>query len=143
MAEKDKLQDAFLDKFVGKWRIARQFKSRTSENAATIEWILDHQFLRIQMIDVNEPPEYEAHVYLGFDASKSKYVCHWIDVFGGQYSCRGYGEREENSIRIAFEDDLVNTFTFNEGTGTWTSKIDQTNDKGEWVNFCVDTYSKA
>ena len=31
------------------------------------EWVLNHQFLSIRMEDVNSPPEYAAHVYIGYD----------------------------------------------------------------------------
>ena len=139
----DKLQDELLDKFVGSWHIVREFKNRKVDNRATVSWVLDHQFLRIDMIDVNEPPQYEAHVYIGFDATKSLYVCHWIDVFGGEYSSRGFGERESDSIRISFDDDLINTFAYHPDNDSWTSKIDQRDKTGNFVPFCFDTYMRV
>ena len=29
---------------------------------------------------------YEAQVFIGWDEKRSRYVAHWIDVFGGPYS---------------------------------------------------------
>jgi hypothetical protein len=36
---------------------------------ADAEWVLGHQFLRLRMTDLNDPPQYAAHVYIGYDPS--------------------------------------------------------------------------
>ena len=141
------LEDDLLDKLAGSWRIVREFKNRKVENNATVEWVLNHQFLRIHMVDVNTPPKYEAMVFIGFNPSQNRYVGHWIDVFGGEFSeTLGFGVRNGNSIEFTFQYPdalLTNVFSFDPASGRWTSKIDQQDQTGAFVPFCVDTYSRA
>ena len=140
------VQDDLLDKLVGTWHIVREFKSRKAENSAMVEWVLNHQFLRIHMKDVMEPPKYEGHIYIGFNAAENRYVAHWIDVFGGQFSeTLGLGTREGNSISFRFQYPdglLTNVFTYRPDSNSWISRIDQQDEAGEMRPFCVDTYSR-
>ncbi len=124
-----------------------QFVSRTVYNDARVEWVLNHQFVRITMVDIESPPKYEAHVYIGFNHEKKKYVCHWLDVFGGQFSeTIGVGTRDENSIEFIFaskEAVLRNRFSFDEAGGEWSSVIEQRGPlEDQWHTFCADVYKK-
>jgi len=144
--ENEALADPLLDKFVGQWRIVREFKSRTAENIASVEWVLNHQFLRIHMRDVSEPPGYEATVFVGFNSTTKQYVAHWIDSFGGEYSAVATGEREGDAITFTFiypEGPVINKFTYDSAADRWTSKIDQQDKSGSLVPFCFDTYTRV
>src|SRR5438105_4233597 len=97
------VHDDLLDKLIGNWRIVREFENRRAENTAVVEWVLNHQFVRIHMKDVNEPPRYEGHIYIGFNLVEDRYVAHWIDVFGGQFSeTLGLGRRDGDVIAFEF-----------------------------------------
>lgn len=136
-------QDALLDNLVDDWKVTRKFKTRTAENTAKVEWVLNHQFLLIQMKDVNSPPQYEANVYVGYDNASDRYVAHWIDVFGGRFSeTLGYGTRSGNSIKFVFEypdGPLLNTFTWNPEKKSWTFLMQQKDPMGKWTLFAEDT----
>jgi hypothetical protein len=54
------------------------------ENSVSADRVLNHQFLRIHMKDVAEPPAYEALVYIGYQHADQRYVAHWLDVYGGE-----------------------------------------------------------
>jgi hypothetical protein len=140
------VQDELLEKLIGRWHIVREFKNRKGENSAVAEWVLNHQFVRIHMIDVNQPPRYEGHIYIGFNPVEGRYVAHWIDVFGGQFSeTLGLGKRNGDSIAFEFrypDGLLTNVFTFHPESGGWTSKIDHQSESGEMVPFCMDTYTE-
>ena len=71
---------------MGEWKLTRQIRGRSLENTVTVEWVLNHQFLRVHMKDVQKPPQYEAMVFIGYDNTSERYVVHWIDVFGGRAS---------------------------------------------------------
>ena len=43
--------DELLDNLAGDWKITRKFKTRTVENTAKAEWVLNHQFPLIKMKD--------------------------------------------------------------------------------------------
>ena len=78
--------DELLENLVGEWKLTRQIRGRSVENTVTVEWVLNHQFLRVHMKDVQKPPQYEAMVFIGYDNTSERYVVHWIDVFGGRAS---------------------------------------------------------
>jgi hypothetical protein len=136
-------RDELLDNLVGDWKITRKFKTRTVENTAKTEWALNHQFLLIKMKDVNNPPQYEANVYIGYDHASDRYVAHWIDVFGGRFSeTLGYGTRSGNSIKFVFEypdGPFQNTFTWNPDKKSWTFLMQQKDQTGKWTLFAEDT----
>lgn len=135
--------DELLDNLVGEWKITRKFKTRTVENTAKAEWVLHHQFLLIHMKDVNNPPQYEANIYIGYDNTSARYVAHLIDVFGGRFSeTLGYGTRNGSSIKFVFEypdGPFLNTFTWNKDKKSWTFLMQQKDSTGNWTLFAEDT----
>lgn len=136
--------DELLDNLVGEWKITRKFKTRTAENNAKVEWVLNHQFLLIKMRDVNNPPQYEANIYIGYDNASDRYVAHWIDFFGGRFSeTLGYGTRSGNTIiKFVFEypdGPFHNTFTWNKDKKSWTFLMEQKDSTGNWTLFAEDT----
>lgn len=138
--------DSLLAKFVGDWHIARSFPSRTAENTARVDWVLDGHWLRITMKDVADPPGYEAHVYITRDRTTREYTCHWLDTFGGSVpDVLGRGQRDGDQICFTFVEEggeLRNTFAWHADNETWTSTIEQTDGAGRWTLFCIDTYSR-
>jgi Protein of unknown function (DUF1579) len=131
--------DELLDNLVGEWKITRKFKTRTVENTAQVEWVLNHQFLLIKMKDANNPPQYEANIYLGYDNASDRYVAHLIDVFGGRFSeTLGYGTGSGNIIKFVFEypgGPFLNTFTWNSDKKSWTFLMQQKDQNGKWTLF--------
>jgi hypothetical protein len=92
---------------------------------------LNHQFVHIHETsrDKNSDghPQYEAEVFLGWDAGKEQYVVHWMDVYGGGFSLTGSGKRDGNSIPIVFatgDDRFHTTFSFDEKSKTWSWTMD-------------------
>jgi hypothetical protein len=59
-------QDSLIENLTGEWKISRKIRNHIDENRARVEWILNHQFLQIHMLDVKAPPEYEALVLIGY-----------------------------------------------------------------------------
>jgi hypothetical protein len=135
-------RDELLDNLVGDWKVTRKFKTRTAENTAKAEWVLNHQFLLIKK-DVNTPPQYEANIYIGYDNTSDRYVAHWVDVFGGRFSeTLGYGTRDGNRIKFVFEypdGPFLNTFTWNKDKKSWTFLMQQKDSTGSWTLFAEDT----
>ena len=138
--------DELLDNLVGDWKIARKFKTRTVDNTATAEWVLNNQFLLIHMKDANSPPQYEANIYVGFDNTSDRYVAHWIDVFGARVSeTMGFGSRSGNSIKFVFEypdGPFLNTFTWNPEKKSWTFLMQHKDPNGKWILFAEDTLAR-
>ncbi|HEY7784785.1 MAG TPA: DUF1579 family protein [Pyrinomonadaceae bacterium] len=135
-------RDELLDNLVGDWKITRKIRGRIVNNTAKVDWVLNHQFLRIHMKDVNNPPEYEAMVFIGYDNTSERYVVHWIDVFGGRFSeTLGYGTRSGNTIKFVFEypsGPFHNTFTWKPNERSWNFLLQQKDATGKWVVFGED-----
>jgi hypothetical protein len=140
------LQDQLLDNLAGEWKLTRKFKTRTVENVAKAEWVLNHQFLLLKMKDLSTPTQYEANIYIGYDNASDRYVAHWIDVFGGRFSeTLGYGTRNGDSIKFVFEypdGPFLNTFTWNPEKKSWTFLMQHKDQSGKWTLFAEDTLMK-
>jgi hypothetical protein len=139
-------QDDLLNNLVGEWKLVRKIRGRIVENVAKVDWVLNHQFLRIQMRDVAQPPAYEAMVLIGYDHLEDRYVVHWLDNFGGRSSqTLGFGSRNGNVIKFMFaypEHPFVNTFTWNPETKTWNFLMQQKNRDNTWSIFAEDDLSR-
>jgi len=141
-------RDAFLDNLVGDWHVERKFgNGRTAENTLRAEWVLGHHFIELHYRDVATPPKYEAMVFIGYDTAEQRYVCHWIDNFGGQFSALGHGkiDNEKRAIEFTFDyrdGPFTNKFSFDPATKTWMSLMRQ-QEKGEWKLFAEDKFTRA
>lgn len=139
-------EDPLLDKLTGEWRMTRKIRDSLEENLVQVEWVLNHQFLRIHMLDVKTPATYEALVLVGFNHELGLYVIYWLDTFGGKYSEKGTGSREGDAIRFVFQypDGLLhNTFTWNPENGTWRALIEQQDENGNWLVFAEDSLKRV
>jgi hypothetical protein len=138
------LKDPFLDQFVGDWRIERKMGSgRVAEDSLRVDWVLNHQFIRLHYGQGGASSKYEAMVFIGFNDADKIYVCHWVDVFGGAYSLLGKGKMDPLMLSIEFNfGDITNKFTFDPPTKTWTSFIRQ-QEKGEWKTFAEEKWTRA
>jgi len=135
------LRDDFLDHLVGNWHISRSTRGKTVENLMDAHWAIQHQFVQVHMIDTKTPPAYEANVFIGFDAAKSRYVAHWCDTFGAGYSAIGYGTRNGDSIEFRFSYDdgpFYNTFTWHPADHSWTFKGENGQPDGSRKLFMED-----
>jgi hypothetical protein len=139
------LQDPFLDKLAGDWRITRSIRGTVVHNTMHAEWVLEHQFLQVHMRDVASPPAYEAIVLIGFDASQDRYVAHWTDNFGGQYSAIGYGKRVGDSVEFEFaypDGPFYNTFSWIPQDGSWRFRGESVDENGKRQLFADDTVQR-
>jgi hypothetical protein len=132
-------QDSLLDRLAGAWSMSGAVRGRPTTLTLTGDWVLTHQFLKLEMRDVNDPPAYQAAVYVGYDHASERYVAHWLDVFGGRFSeTLGYGQRAGNSVAFVFEypdGPFHTTFTLEPRTGTWTVLMQDRGPTGGWREF--------
>jgi hypothetical protein len=132
-------RDSLVERLAGDWTMPGTVRGRPATLALHAEWVLNHQFLRLDMRDVAEPPEYQATVYIGRDNASERYVAHWIDVFGGRWSeTLGYGTRVGDEVRFVFEypdGPFHTTFTLDARTGRWTLLMQDRGANGAWREF--------
>jgi hypothetical protein len=125
------LKDPLLDEMTGKWVLSGQIRGKQTIHDVDVDWALNHQYVHIHETSRDKNgdghPQYEAEVFLGWDASKEQYVVHWMDVYGGGFSLTGFGKRDGSSIPIVFatgDDRFHTTFSFDEKNRTWRWTMD-------------------
>ncbi|HEV3418707.1 MAG TPA: DUF1579 family protein [Candidatus Acidoferrum sp.] len=143
--------DALLDHMVGNWKLTGNVMGRAAEHTVSVEWVLNHQFLRISEKDdalaSSDRVPYEAMIMVGYDNTSERYVAHWNDVFGGRFSeTLGYGTRAGNEIRFVFEypdGPFHTTFRWNPETHQWKWLMQQKNKSGLLTEFADLTLTSA
>ncbi len=129
-------QDSLVAELAGDWTMAGTLLGKPATYNLHAEWVLAHQFLKLEMRDASDPLAYQAHVYLGFDNASERYVAHWIDLFGGRWSeTLGYGKRDGDAIRFLFEypdGPFTTTFARDITTKAWTIEMRQKSKAGAW-----------
>jgi hypothetical protein len=131
-------QDPLFEQLTGTWTMVGTVRSRPATYSLRAEWVLNHQFLRLEMRDVAEPPAYQATVYIGYDNASERYVAHWLDAGGGRFSeTLGFGKRIGNAVLLVFEypdGPFHTTFTFDPDAKGW-SVLMEDRGKGAWREF--------
>jgi hypothetical protein len=138
---KARFDDPFIANLAGDWELTRSIRGKTITNKVKAEWVLNHQFLQLHMIDVATPPGYEAIVLIGYSHADHEYIAHWTDVFGGKYSAMGRGRLVGNSIEFVFQYDdgpFYNTFTWNADDRSWTFNMQNADKSGKRTPFATD-----
>ena len=136
-------RDPLVDRMAGTWQVEGQVMGREAHHVVRADWVLNHQFLRIQEKTaagaLNAERPYEAFWYLGFDSISERYVLHLMDVFGARYSeSLGFGTREGNQIRFVFEysdGPFHTTYRWNPEKDTWEWLMEKKDTNGKWVLF--------
>lgn len=135
------LTDELLDRLVGTWHIDRAIRGTHVENRMTAAWRLGHQFIEMHMIDTASPPAYEAIVLIGRDDEKRRYVAHWCDAFGAEYSAVGHGTRAGDRIEFRFDYEsgpFFNTFSYDRAGDTWQFRGEAGGQNGKRTPFALD-----
>jgi hypothetical protein len=110
------------------------------------ERVLQGGFLRLQMIDVEVPPKYEAEVLIGFDAKAGDYVVHWLDRFGAAGArVVATGKRDGSELTINFpyaEGAFRDTFSFDASSDAWSLLLEKQAPAGNWSTFARYTSTR-
>lgn len=132
-------QDSLLDRLTGAWSMSGAVRGRSATLTFSGDWVLNHQFLKLEMRDVKVPPAYQAAVYIGYDNASERYVAHWLDNFGGRFSeTLGFGQRAGTAIAFVFEypdGPFHTTFTLDPRAGTWAVLMRDRGPNGAWREF--------
>ncbi|HET9294384.1 MAG TPA: hypothetical protein VFO06_08835 [Gemmatimonadales bacterium] len=132
-------RDSLLDQMVGAWAMRGTLRGQSVEYRAHADWVLNHQFLRLELHDVNSPPAYEALVFIGYDFSKDRYIAHWLDGYGGWASeTLGLGQRRGQAIEFLFDYPnglFSNTMTWDPERQGWSLALRAKDRGGNWQPF--------
>jgi hypothetical protein len=132
---------AYLDALKGKWEMTGTLLGKPVRYHAQAERVLQGGFLRLHMMDVVEPPQYEADFYLGFDEKAGDFIGHWLDKFGAAGSrVVATGKREGESLVLLFpyaEGAFRDTLKRDAKRDSWTLMIEAQASNGTWTNFAT------
>jgi hypothetical protein len=113
---------------------------------AEATWVLRNKFISIHMKDTTLPPKYEANVYIGIDSSRSQYVAHWLDSFGGAGArVVGVGPLSSDGVEIIYpyeEGRFRNLFTWDSIKDEWSLVIESESRDGLWSLFAQHTMKR-
>jgi hypothetical protein len=140
-----RFDDDLIGRLEGHWDLTRRIRGTVVHNTVSASWVLNHQFLQLQMKDVNQPPGYEAIVLIGFIHASQQYVAHWIDTFGGRFSAMGTGQRNGDAIEFRFDypdGPFFNTFSWSPETKEWTFRGENQDASGQRKLFFLDTLTR-
>ena len=135
--------DDLVEHLTGAWKLEGQVMGRAAHHDVRAEWVLNHQFLRIEEKTSSDAPNTERHYdaiwFLGYDAVSERYVLHLMDQFGGRFSeTLGYGARDGNTIRFVFEypdGPFHTTYKWDPEKNTWEWLMEQKDKNGKWGTF--------
>jgi hypothetical protein len=136
-------QDSLVDRLAGSWKLEGNVMGNDAHHDVQADWVLNHQFLRIQEKTAANAPaaerRYDSIWYLGYDSISDRYVLHLMDTFGGRFSeTLGYGTREGDQIKFVFEypdGPFHNTYRWNAREKSWQWLMEQKDKEGKWVPF--------
>ena len=131
--------DSLLSHLVGRWRMTGSVRGTPVTYSLESTRVLQGRFVQLHMTDVQQPPAYEARVFIGVDSAKTQYIAHWLDNFGAAYSIpHATGTAQGDTIRLAFayaDGPFRDTFVYRRATGTWYFRLESQDSAGTWQLF--------
>jgi hypothetical protein len=96
-------------------------------------------FSELHMKDVQVPAEYEARVFIGWDAASGAVIVHWLDSFGGRYSIpHGTGKIAGNALEFTIpyaDGPFRDTLVYDSKARSWQFVIEASQKDGLWKHF--------
>jgi hypothetical protein len=133
------VQDPFLAQLAGRWTLSGAVLGKPVRYRGEARWVLDGGWLRLTLVDRATPPEYQADVYLGFDAKAGDYIAHWLDRFGAAGArVVATGRRDGQTLVLLFPYDgspFRDTLTLAANGATGSLLLESQKPDGSWSTF--------
>jgi hypothetical protein len=131
--------EAYLDALQGAWVIAGTLGGKPVRYFADGQRVLQGGFMKLHMIDAGSRPQYEADVFIGFDAKANDYIAHWLDRFGAPGArVVARGERQGQRLVLIFpyaDGAFRDTFTWQPESKSWSLLLESQGGNGAWSTF--------
>jgi hypothetical protein len=145
--------EALLDKMTGHWVLTGTIGREPTTHDVDVDWILKREYIRIHEMsrekDAAGGPEYEAWIYIVWDAKKSEYAVLWLDNTAAfNFSAEGIGHAKPDGDRIPmlFRDPdgsgIHTTFSYDRTNDTWSWAIDNADKAGKLSPFARVTLTR-
>jgi hypothetical protein len=131
--------EAYLDSLRGTWVMVGTVGGNPVRYVAEGQRVLQGGFMKLHMLDVASPPQYEADVFIGFDPKAHDYIAHWLDRFGAAGArVVAHGERQGQRLVLNFayaEGAFRDTFTWHPASASWSLLLESQGADGTWSTF--------
>ena len=135
--------DAYLDNLQGSWLMDGSMGGKPVHYLADGQRVLSGGFLKLHMVDVASPPQYEAELFIGFDSKANDFVAHWLDRFGAAGArVVASGTRQGQRLVLNFpyaEGAFRDTFLWRPASTSWTLLLESQRADGSWGSFASYT----
>lgn len=139
--------DPLLTNLEGHWVGVGTVEGEAVTYDAEGRFALQGEFLVLSMIDADDPPAYEAAVFLARSAKKGDYVAHWLDNFGADGArVVGFGAGADRKLEITFdyaEATFRDRFEFAPGGRKFTLVVDSRAGDGPWEEFASYVFTRT
>jgi hypothetical protein len=133
----------FLDALQGDWIMSGTLGGKPVRYFADGRRVLQGGFLKLHMVDGHLPPQYEAEVYIGFDAKANDFIAHWLDRFGAAGArVVARGGRKGQQLILVFpyaEGAFRDTLTWQPANRTWSLLLESQSTDNTWSTFASYT----
>jgi len=131
--------DSLLQHLVGRWVMSGAVRAKPATYTLDVARVLQGRFVDLRMTDVQQPPLYEAEVFIGVDSAGGTYVAHWLDNTGAAYSIPpATGEARGDTIVLNFayaDGPFRDTFSYDPRGDTWHFRLEAGTAAGQWRLF--------
>jgi len=139
--------ESYLDGLQGTWAMAGTLGGKPVRYVADGQRALGGAFMKLHMIDVGSPPQYEADVYVGYDQNANDFIAHWLDRFGAAGArVVARGERQGRQLVFLFpyaDGAFRDTFTWQpDSGGSWSLLLESQRPNGAWSTFATYTLTR-
>ena len=123
----------------GNWRMSGDVMGKPVIYKMRAMPALQGTFTEMHMQDVQVPAQYEASVFIGYDAATNGIIVHWMDSFGARHSVpHATGAVEGNTLQFTFpyaSGKLRDTFTYDPANASWRFVLESAQPDGSWKHF--------
>lgn len=125
----------------GAWTMTGDVRGKPVTYRMVARPALHGTFTELRMQDVQVPAQYEAAVFVGYDAATKTIIAHWMDSFGAKYSIpHGSGDITGNVVTFTIpypSGPFRNTWRFDPAGATWQFALDAAQPDGSWKHFAA------
>ena len=129
----------YLAALVGDWEFRGTVRHQQVRYRAQGRWVLNGAWVELHLRDAAHPPQYEARVFLGYDAKADDYVAHWLDRFGAPGArVTASGHRDGRTLVLLFpyaDGAFRDTLTLAPDGSAGTLLLESQDQDGAWSTF--------
>lgn len=131
--------DAYLDGLLGRWIMTGTLGGRPVTYEARGERVLRGAWVKLHLVDAGKPPQYQADLFIGYDAKARDFIAHWLDQFGAAGArVVATGRRDGQRLVLVFPyaaGAFRDTFQRTGQADAWTLLLESQAKDGAWSTF--------